>query len=179
MDITRWVGAMKFFKAYLCSDAANKQDRMMVTSVANRLDIGEFQLLQIAFRQWYGREMQSDEQHKFFHNVFILGQTPAFLRHLSRRIYLRDVEVSVHEQPFHFNIHDLNSVTVYKSIDVRNFVKAVSLLLGVLSVFLLLALHTVRHDGRCTTAFPPCLTDNDLGAKEAESSPRHLHQSTK
>ena len=33
------------------------------------------------------------------------------------------------------------------------------------------ALYTVRYDGHCTTYFPPCLTDNDLGAKEVEISP--------
>ena len=162
---------MKFLKAFLCSDVAAKQDRMMVTSAANLLDIGEFQLLQIAFRQWYGREMQSDEQDKFFHDVFILGKTPAFLRHLSRRIYFRDVECNFHEQPSRFNIPDLYSVRVDKPIDVRHFVKVISLLLGVLFVFLLLALYTVRYDGQCTTYFPPCLTDNDIGAKEVEISP--------
>ena len=164
---------MKFLKAFLCSDATNKQDRAMVTSVANLLDIGEFQLLQIAFRHWYGREMQPYEQDAFFHDVFILGKTPAFLRHLSRRIYFRDVECNFHEQPSRFNIPDLNSVRVDKPIDVRHFVKVISLLLGVLFVFLLLALYTVRYDGHCTTYFPPCLTDNDLGAKEAEINPLH------
>ena len=164
---------MKFLKAFLCSDITNKQDRAMVTSVANLLDIGEFQLLQIAFRHWYGREMQSYEQDAFFHDVFILGKTPAFLRHLSRRIYFRDVECNFHEQPSRFNIPDLNSVRVDKPIDVRHFVKVISLLLGVLFVFLLLALYTVRYDGNCTTYFPPCLTDNDLGAKEVEISPLH------
>ena len=163
---------MKFFKAFLCSDAANKQDRMMVTSVANRLDIGEFQLLQIAFQHWYGREMQPEEQDEFFHDVFILGKTPAFLRHLSRRIYMRDIEWGLHEQHFRFNIHGFNAVTVYKPVDVRHFVKVFSLLLGVLFIFLLLALFTVRYDGRCTTYFPPCLTDNDLGEKRTESSLR-------
>lgn len=162
---------MKFLKAFLYSDATNKQDRAMVTSVANLLDIGEFQLLQIAFRHWYGREMQPYEQDEFFHDVFILGKTPAFLRHLSRRIYFRDVECNFHEQPSRFNIHELNSVRVDKPIDVRHFVKVISLLLGVLFVFLLLALYTVRYDGHCTTYFPPCLTDNDLGVKEVEISP--------
>ena len=161
-----------FLMPFLCSDAANKQDRMMVTSVANLLDIGEFQLLQIAFKDWYGRELHPEEQDEIFHDFFILGKTPAFLRHLSRRIYLRDVEWGLHEQSFRFNIHGLNAVTVYKTVDVRHFVKVISLLLGVLFVFLLLALYTVRYDGHCTTYFPPCLTDNDLGAKEAESGRR-------
>ena len=164
---------MKFLKAFLCSDVTNKQDRAMVTSVANLLDIGEFQFLQIAFRHWYGREMHPYEQDEFFHDVFILGKTPTFLRHLSRRIYFGDVECNFHEQPSRFNIHDLNSLRVNRLIDVRNFVKIISLLLGVLFVFLLLALYTVRYDGHCTTYFPPCLTDNDLGAKEAEISPLH------
>ena len=79
---------MNLFDALLHTDQEEDPDRAVVIHAANLLEVGEFQLLQLAFFEWYGREMHCSEKDPFFRSVFLEKKTPGFLRHYARKIVL-------------------------------------------------------------------------------------------
>ena len=149
-----------------------KNDRSMVTTVANALDIGEFQLVQLAFKHWYGREMSSWEQEKYFHYVFFQGHIPPFGRHLSREVHSQGSDNNIMERPAFRHLYDLRSNILGSFYRMRFLKVAVLSFVMTLGIFVL-AFYTVEFDGRCTSVFPPCLTANDLGASDTMTKLQH------
>ena len=53
---------------------------------ANLLQIGGFQLLQLAYRAWHGEEMPEAASDTIFRSYMVLSRVPAWARHYARRV---------------------------------------------------------------------------------------------
>ena len=62
------------------------KDRLVVISAANQLQIGEFQLLQLAYRTWYDKDLPEALMSKLFTAYMLHNHVPHWARHYARRI---------------------------------------------------------------------------------------------
>ena len=154
---------MNVLEALLHPDRDEDVDRAGVVHAANLLEVGEFQLLQLAFDEWYGREMYDSEKELFFHHVFLEKSTPSFLRHYARKIVLKDNRGELRSRARGYHRYDPEVFTCSVPSGAFHFLGVATLLIGMLFGSLVVANHTVERVGSCTDPLPPCLTEQDLG----------------
>ena len=154
---------MNLFDVFLRPDLERDSDRAAISHAANLLEVGEFQLLQLAFYQWHGREMQCTEKEILFRSVFLEKYTPGFLRHYARNILIREEigELRASDEAYHR--YDPPMLGGILTNSMGQFVCIAALLFGVLVGSLALAAVTVNIGGACTNFLPPCFTLQDLG----------------
>lgn len=66
------------------------QDRMIVVSAANLLEIGEFQFLQLAYSEWFGNDIPAALLDPLFCSYMFRNTVPYWARHYARLILSRD-----------------------------------------------------------------------------------------
>ena len=62
------------------------KERLVVISAANQLQIGEFQLLQLAYREWHDKDLPEALVTKLFTSYMLHNHVPHWARHYARRI---------------------------------------------------------------------------------------------
>lgn len=75
-----------FFQTLLRPDQEEDSDRAEVVTAANLLQVGEFQLLQLAYYAWHGEEMPEAANDTIFRSYMVLSRVPAWARHYARRV---------------------------------------------------------------------------------------------
>jgi hypothetical protein len=74
------------FQTLMRPDREEEAERAEVAKAANLLQIGEFQLLQLAYFEWHGREMQEGQCDDVFRAYMVQHRVPAWARSYARRI---------------------------------------------------------------------------------------------
>jgi len=77
---------MQFFKTLVRPDREEDPERTVVARAANVLQVGEFQLLQLAYRDWYGQELPIALCDQLFQAYMLRNEIPIWARHYARRI---------------------------------------------------------------------------------------------
>lgn len=67
-------------------DREEAPERAEVANAANLLQIGEFQLLQLAYFEWHGQELPAKLSDEIFQAYMIDSKVPSWARHYARRI---------------------------------------------------------------------------------------------
>jgi hypothetical protein len=67
-------------------DDAEMRERSVVIDAANQLQVGEFQLLQLAYREWYGEDLPESQVSKIFTDYMLRSEVPHWARHFARNI---------------------------------------------------------------------------------------------
>ncbi|HLF95956.1 MAG TPA: hypothetical protein VI457_02335 [Methylococcaceae bacterium] len=67
-------------------DEIEMSDRLIVITAANQLQIGEFQLLQLAYREWFDHDLPEALVAKLFTSYMLHHEVPHWARHYARRI---------------------------------------------------------------------------------------------
>ena len=62
------------------------KERLVVISAANQLQVGEFQLMQLAYREWYNKDLPEALVTKLFTSYMLHHQVPHWARHYARCI---------------------------------------------------------------------------------------------
>ncbi len=92
-------------------EEAEMKDRLVVISAANQLQVGEFQLLQLAYREWYNKDLPEALVTKLFTSYMLRNYVPPWARHYARRIidrYERG-ELDDNAPKFHRYDHDYHT----------------------------------------------------------------------
>jgi hypothetical protein len=71
--------AMNLFETLVHPDREEDAERAMISHAANLLQIGEFQLLQLAYAESFGREMDDQGIDHWFNRFMVAGETPAWV----------------------------------------------------------------------------------------------------
>ena len=82
---------MSLLQALLHPDQEERvsKDRALVASAANLLDVGEFQLLQLAYWEWYGTNIPEASFRGLFHSFMVCNVVPHWARYYARTILER------------------------------------------------------------------------------------------
>ena len=142
------------------------KDRLVVISAANQLQIGEFQLLQLAYRDWYDKDLPEALMSKLFRSYMLHNQVPYWARHYARRIiegYERG-ELDDNARSFHRYDHEYHTSTPR---GVQRFCVATA---GVLiAVFGSIYVASQVVDGT-TSMLPPYFEEKDFRARTPEAN---------
>ncbi len=134
------------------------KDRLVVISAANQLQVGEFQLLQLAYRDWHDKDLPEALGSKLFTSYMLYNRVPYWARHYARRIidgYERG-ELDDNAAKFHRYDHDYHT-EVPRGVQ-RFCIAAAGVLIAVFgSIYL--ANQVV---GSATSMLPPYFEENDL-----------------
>ncbi len=126
-------------------------EKTAVGRAANCLQVGEFQLLQLAYREWHHKDLPVEQLDKLFQAYMMDDEVPHWARHYARQILrLADGDrLDENDVRYHRYDHDYRSETPG---GVRKFVFAVSCLVLFVGGGILLANATTK---RAASMFPP------------------------
>jgi len=133
-------------------------ERAFVARAANILQVGEFQLLQLAYREWFGKDLPEALVSKLFAAYMLKNDVPHWARHYARSIIERDASGAIDDRraAYHVYNHDYQ-VTVPRG--GQRFWAAVAVLLAFIGGSVILAEMSIRHP---VSMFPPYLEQEDL-----------------
>ncbi|MAG97711.1 MAG: hypothetical protein QF797_15995 [Alphaproteobacteria bacterium] len=83
---------MNLFETLLHPDREEDEERAKISHAANLLQVGEFQLLQLAYVECFGREMDAQTIESMFGEFMVAGRTPHWVSRYAQSII--DLEAS-------------------------------------------------------------------------------------
>lgn len=146
------------FKTLWRPDREEDPEKTLVARAANVLQIGEFQLLQLAYFEWYSEEMPEELSSFVFQSYMVRGEVPGWARHYARRVLDADITGDINPNHPDFHRYDNDYVT-YVPKGVRQFCLASFILAGVLVSGLLVGVLTGAD---ATSVLPPYFEKNQL-----------------
>lgn len=84
--------AVNLWEALLHPDKEELEnpERRAISDAANILQVGEFQLLQLAYRDWYDEDLPEAMIDRLFRSYMIDGVVPPWARHYARKIVRKE-----------------------------------------------------------------------------------------
>lgn len=148
-------------------DHEDDPDRGIVIQAANILQIGEFQFLQLAYREWFGRDMPERDVDGHFRSFILKGHTPHWVLQHAKRIIDWDARGLLDERnPDYRKFENLHYSPV--PMGVRRFAIAIACLVLALGGGLTLA-HFATF--KTSSILPPYFEDKDLPRADAPTYP--------
>lgn len=133
-------------------------ERRAVCDAANILQVGEFQLLQLAYRDWYDEDLPEALVDRVFHGYMIEGAVPPWARHYARNIISKEQAggLDYHQRRYHRYDCEYNVKT---PLDVRS----ICVVLGLAAVMAGGGIVISNFEADPSTSmFPPYLSDAEL-----------------
>ena len=99
---------MNFFSTLLHPDREEleMEDRMIVSSAANILQVGEFQLLQLSYQEWFGEDLPEAMVTQVFTAYMLRNEVPHWARHYARLILMREEQGTLAENDARYHRYD-------------------------------------------------------------------------
>lgn len=147
-----------FLQTMLRPDREEDPEKAVVARAANLLQIGEFQLLQLAYHDWFGEEMAAGAGDEVFRAYMLRGDVPAWARRYARRIIVKEELNDLDDRDPGYHRYDCD---YYKALPLgaRRLAWAVCCLTfvmaGILSVGLIAPVPV-------TSILPPYFTEKEL-----------------
>ena len=95
-----------FFQTLIKPDIDDNPKRTEVIHAANLLQIGEFQLIQLAYKAWYNEELPENKINKIFNEYMITGITPIWVRFYAQDIIKLENANVLDSQNKKYHIYD-------------------------------------------------------------------------
>ncbi len=150
-----------FIKTLLRPDQEEDPERNIVARAANFLEVGEFQLLQLAYRDWHGQEMPVALCDQLFQAYMLHNEIPVWARHYARRIIDYSESGLIDSSDPFYHRYDREYVT-HVSHGARRFTIA-TMILAVVLVGGLFAGHFAVGEGG--SVLPPYFDKDDFPAQ--------------
>jgi hypothetical protein len=97
-----------FFQTLMRPDREESVERAEVARAANLLQIGEFQLLQLAYHEWHGEDVATEAIDRLFKTYMLENEVPHWARHYARRIIALDTAGKLDDREPHYHRYDVN-----------------------------------------------------------------------
>ncbi len=151
---------MNLWQTLLRPDKEEREhsDRRTIADAANILEVGEFQLLQLAYRDWHGEDLPAELFDRLFDSYMVDGVAPPWARHYARNILQEERLGRLDGQQRGYHRYDCE----YRGrmpLDARSICVA----LGIAAFMVVggIAISNFEADASMY-AFPPYLSDTDL-----------------
>ncbi|MDJ0950661.1 MAG: hypothetical protein QNJ94_17245 [Alphaproteobacteria bacterium] len=118
---------MNFFETLIHPDKEDQPERAVVAHAANLLQVGEFQLLQLAYKDWYGEEMPEGVIDRLFHSYMLYNEVPHWARQYARKIVNLEGRGDLDDLDPAYHVYDADYHTFVPD-GVRKFIVAASIL---------------------------------------------------
>ena len=150
-----------FFRTLMRPDREEDPERTVVAQAANILQVGEFQLLQLAYDDWYGRELSEAMTDRLFEAYMLHGEVPHWAREYALRIIRQDEIDLIDGNDPAYHRYDREYVTHVPQ-GVRQFTWASVFLV---SVFVLCVVIGELAAGEGASMLPPYFDNRDFPAR--------------
>lgn len=142
---------MNLLETLIRPDKEEEDDRSEVVKAANLLQVGEFQLLQLAFYDWHKRDMPESIIDRLFANYMLHSEVPFWARQYARKIIAQEAngELNDHEPYYHRYDADYH---INVPGGVRKFAWAAGIIFVAIFGGIILADQVTRTGG---SVFPP------------------------
>jgi hypothetical protein len=139
-------------------DDEEMKERLVVIEAANQLQVGEFQLLQLAYREWHGEDLPEALVSKIFTDYMLKSEVPHWARHYARNIVTgcEDGNIDMNALGYHRYGHDYGAPVRHPT---RRFCFAVASLVLFIGGGILIANIAAVNPA---SMFPPYLDVEDL-----------------
>jgi len=133
-------------------------DRREVGRAANILQIGEFQLLQLAYREWHDVDLPESLVDRLFHDYMIHDEVPHWARHYARQVLRLDETGRLDANNAQYHLYDSG---YGKSVPngVRRFWIAAG---GLAAIFVVAIMVAELAPVETVSMFPPYLSEQEL-----------------
>ena len=148
------------FQTLLRPDREEDPERTIVARAANILQVGEFQLLQLAYEDWYGKAMSPELSDRLFRAYMMQGEVPVWARHYARWVIRQDEIGALNSADARFHRYDHDYVTQVPR-GFRKFIIA-SMLLAFVMVSAILAGEMASV--QVTSVLPPYFESDEFGS---------------
>ena len=148
----------EFFKTLMRPDREENPEKSVVAQAANILQVGEFQVLQLAYHEWYGQEMPDYMSDRIFRTYMLRNQVPDWAREYAARIIRQDDIGLIDSCDAAYHRYDQDYVTHVPQ-GVRQFTYACMILASVFVVGLLVG-KTAEIE--VTSILPPYFEAGEL-----------------
>lgn len=156
-------------KRYFQPDDLDTPDANPVSEASNILEVGEFQLFQLGFSAWYGREEDPKQLEPVFFQYLLYNEVPHWARHYARKIIkLNQDNTLEHNAP---EYHRFDSTSAGTDTRFSGTVKILSfgLMMAVIFTYLVYAAIDIMPENvKCS--FPPCYWSEEEGSEEEGSA---------
>ncbi len=99
---------MSLLQTLLRPDHDEHPERAEVARAANLLQIGEFQLLQLAYHDWHGEDVATEAINRLFKTYMLENDVPHWARHYARRIVALDDDGMLDDREPRYHRYDVN-----------------------------------------------------------------------
>lgn len=156
---------MSFWETLLHPDREERQnaERAEVQRAANVLQVGEFQLLQLAYHAWHGEDMPEGLCDELFRAYMLRSEVPHWARHYARRILAADELGDIDDSDPAYHRYDDEYVTQVPD-GVRKFAVAALIIVGVLGGGLAFSHH---FGAETSQLLPPYLQEHEMPGDRA------------
>jgi hypothetical protein len=97
---------MNLLETLIHPDKEDQDDRAEVNKAANLLQVGEFQLLQLAFYDWHKRDMPNAVIDRLFANYMLHNEVPFWARRYARTILEAEARGELDCDDAHYHRYD-------------------------------------------------------------------------
>ena len=147
-----------FLKTLWRPDREEDPEQTLVAQAANILQVGEFQVLQLAYHEWHGREMPEHLSSRLFQDFVVHGEAPPWASEYARRIIRQDEIGLIESNDPAYHRYDQNYVTHVPQ-GVRHFTLACMILA---SIFVVSILVGQIAGVEATSVLPPYFSADEL-----------------
>ena len=96
-----------FFQTLLKPDWDDNPKKSEILLAANKLEVGEFQFLQLAYKEWHGHELPKTLVDNIFRGYTIRNNIPNWARHYARKIVHLDRVNKLNPQDPKYHVYDV------------------------------------------------------------------------
>ena len=128
---------------------------------ANLLQVGEFQLLQLAYKDWFDKDMPSRECDRLFGAYMLHNQVPHWARHYARRIIGLDAAGMLNDRDPTYHRYDPKYEPRRSPNGMRGFCTASAAIIFFIGGGIWLSHLSVEHTSQI---LPPYISDKVINA---------------
>lgn len=150
---------MSLLDTLIHPDREEDPERTLVAQAANLLQTGEFQVLQLAYFDFYGREMSKDTIAKVFRGYMFAGQVPSWAQNYALRIIALEARGELDDLDYAYHRYDS---------DFRTYVPDGVRLFTIMAMVLVIVVggaigfgHMAAHSGS-TSVLPPYFSPEEI-----------------
>ena len=149
---------INFIKTLMRPDQEEDPERTVVARAANILQVGEFQLMQLAYHDWYGQELPAALCDQLFQAYMLRDEIPTWARHYARRIIDFEDRGLIDCNDAYYHRYDREYVTHVPQ-GVRQFTVASVILASILVLGVVIGELAAGEDG---SLLPPYFDQRDF-----------------
>lgn len=158
---------MRLFETLIHPEREEDLNRTEVARAANELQVGEFQLLQLAYHNWYGTDMPEGMIHELFRAYMLDNAVPHWARFYAREVLKAAERGVIDETDPRYHRYDDDYATQIPD-GVRRFLAASFVVALVIGGGIAFSLYVGANSPQL---LPPYFEEEELRAPDA---PDHL-----